>query len=307
MDRQKVVDLLIESGVNRIKHWIDQCDIACISACRWRIKDITKGTNPVDVERYNEAVAKYKALYGNENLPQDFGVDVSKKENEERTRQMKAYLVAKGYGVTEITGSYIEGFGSKNQHEVGEKSFFVVNLKNSKNFLVDIFKISEFFNQDSVLLKPKGEPAYLIGTNNAEWPGYGEKSDAKNFHALAGRFMSRIGNAAFSFANDNNLVMRKNQNDVHNGDEDDYEHEFLYHSDDRPSFQTRKNDRINDKNENIKYTLSSNLIESFNRYVDNYFLYIKETQCKGFALQNLYECARKVAKGLKEIEESRKH
>ena len=34
--------------------------------------------------------------------------------------------------------------------------------------------------------------AFLYGTNNADFPGYHQKSDKKNYHALYGRFMPRV-------------------------------------------------------------------------------------------------------------------
>ena len=55
-------------------------------------------------------------------------------ENFERNRQLKAVLLNKGYGVTDVDGTYVEDFGTEAAKEVKEHSFFVVNLKNDSNF-----------------------------------------------------------------------------------------------------------------------------------------------------------------------------
>lgn len=148
-----IYNKLCESGLSRIELWMDIHDIACISASRSYIKDITDGTAKDDAKRVKL----------NKNKP----VKITPQENKVRNSQLKARLLTLGYGVTSIDGSYIEGFGQKGI-EVSEQSFLVVNLRDDSNFIDNIIELSEYFNQDSVLLKPKGNMAFLFGTNNAE-------------------------------------------------------------------------------------------------------------------------------------------
>ena len=106
------------------------------------------------------------------------GREYTKKENKQRNKSLKAKLLSAGYGVTAISGVYPEGGVTQK-----EESFFVVNLKDDANFFAKIAKLGEKFEQDSVLLVPKGaidnsgEKAYLIGTNHCpnNWLGFGKK------------------------------------------------------------------------------------------------------------------------------------
>ena len=116
-------------------------------------------------------------------------------ENYERNRQLKAVLLNKGYGVTDVDGTYVEYFGTDAAKEVKEDSFFVVNLKDDPNFKDTITGLGEHFCQDSVLFVPRGgEQSYLIGTNDADFPGYGNEEETGEFlGGKEGEFMTRVG------------------------------------------------------------------------------------------------------------------
>ena len=59
---------------------------------------------------------------------------------------------------------------------VTEDSWFVVNSKDDSNFISTIVKLGGMYCQDSIaILEKGGKNSYLIGTNNSEFPGYGEK------------------------------------------------------------------------------------------------------------------------------------
>lgn len=123
------------------------------------------------------------------------------KENQQRNRSLLAKLMNKGYLVTSVKGSYIENFGTPEAKEVGEHVFFVEDAKDTGNLKEDLIELGEEFNQDSVFYIPKGgKEATLIGTNNAEFPGYhkevqfGSKKLGKT-----GEFMTRVGNKPFFF------------------------------------------------------------------------------------------------------------
>ncbi len=122
-------------------------------------------------------------------------------ENYERNRQLKAVLLNKGYGVTDVDGTYVEDFGTDAAKEVKEDSFFVVNLKNDPNFKDTITGLGEHFCQDSVLFVPRGgEQSYLIGTNDADFPGYGNEEETGEFlGGKEGEFMTRVGKSSDQF------------------------------------------------------------------------------------------------------------
>ena len=122
-----------------------------------------------------------------------------------RNRDLKAALLSMGYGVTAVDGSYIEHFNTPAAYEPSaEDSFFVVNLKDipSSKFFDSIIPLGQKYCQDSVMLVPKGaEGAFLYGTNNAEFPGYGSKVDLGS--ATFGKeaeFMTKVRNRPMAFA-----------------------------------------------------------------------------------------------------------
>lgn len=105
------------------------------------------------------------------------GEKYSKKQNQQRNKSLLAKLLAKGYGVTTLNGRYPEGGTTKS-----EISYFVVNKENDKDFVKQIRKLGEVFEQDSVLIVPQGAiqgnaKAYLVGTNHCDnsWVSYGKK------------------------------------------------------------------------------------------------------------------------------------
>lgn len=128
----------------------------------------------------------------------------SKAENKANNREILAYLKSKGYSVTSVKGSYIENFGSENEKEVGEPSFFVVDMNDTGNLERDLAKLGERYDQDSVLIVPKGgKNAYLLGTSHRDdsYPSYGQKEvvGSSRFGKAAGQFLSRIRGREFAF------------------------------------------------------------------------------------------------------------
>ena len=62
-----------------------------------------------------------------------------------------------GYGITKISGANIANFGNPNSGIADEDSFLVVNTKDDNHFYDNMFKLSEYYNQDCFCYKPKGE------------------------------------------------------------------------------------------------------------------------------------------------------
>lgn len=161
-----------ESGLSRIYKHIMEHDCVVITAFRDDANDDSKCTD--------------KAVIGGDNM--------------ERNRDLKATLLGLGYGVTKVDGSYIEDFETPLAKEVKENSLFCVNLNDDADFVERLAALGEKFCQDSIIVFPKGgEGAHLIGTNNAEFPGYGKKSMQGNLSmGQEAEFMTRIKNRPFT-------------------------------------------------------------------------------------------------------------
>lgn len=102
--------------------------------------------------------------------------NLSGEEIKERNYELSASLLHRGYGITQINNNCIEDFGRIVSLELKEKTYFVVNLKHATDFYQTLFKISEYYNQDSFLYMPEeSSTAYVIGTSYTGWPGYGVK------------------------------------------------------------------------------------------------------------------------------------
>ena len=178
-----------ETSLSRVWSFGQKYDIASITSFR---------KNMINCLNYND-----KQIEGKE---------YSKKENIERNRDLYAFLLQKGYGVTKVKGSYIENFNTPKAMEVSEDVYFVINNTNDPEFFGTIIKLGKYFCQDSVLLKPKEGKAYLYGTNNSEFPGLDQKFDLGEFKGgLESEFMTRIGKSKrpFVYAEDFNVNSRK--------------------------------------------------------------------------------------------------
>jgi len=126
-------------------------------------------------------------------------------ENKKRNIQLESRLMALGYGVTSIRGTYIEGYGSDNEKEVKEQSFIVVDMKDKGTLKEDLIKLGTMFEQDSITFsKPDGD-YYLISTNRCPngYPGNGqigkEVKLGKPMFGKKGMFHSKIKGRPFVF------------------------------------------------------------------------------------------------------------
>lgn len=172
-------DRINESSINRVKRWFEEKECACISACRESLKNVTENTFIGDKE---------------------IGDFFTKKENQERNKELKAILRKYGYGVTSQDGIYVERDSNKRSGGK-EVSFLVVNLNDDPDFFKKLFELSEHFNQDSFLYKkPNEEEAFFIGTNSCDDPGFGERKSAGTFYPIADEgFLSKIGSKSYQF------------------------------------------------------------------------------------------------------------
>ena len=124
------------------------------------------------------------------------------KENLARGHELEAFIMEAGYGYKTERGSFIENFKTPQAIEVSEKSLFVVNSRDDPGFFDRIAELSEQFEQDSVLMIPKGgKGAYLLGTHpDNKFPPYGETITVGDFRGgVEGEFMTRTGGRPYVF------------------------------------------------------------------------------------------------------------
>ena len=177
----KFGNLLNESSLNRIYSHIQEHDCAIITAFRSSMVNCVSGE---DDERI-----------------------LNIRNNKNRNKNLKAALISLGYGVTGVKGTYIENFMSDNEIEVKEDSYFVVNLTDDPTFISKIIKLGEIFCQDSVLILERGgENNYLYGTNESDFPGYGESVPVGGFKpGIESEFMTRVSGRPFALESFGNL------------------------------------------------------------------------------------------------------
>jgi hypothetical protein len=129
----------------------------------------------------------------------------SKSDNNTRSAKLKAKLLKLGYGVTVVNGVYIENYKTDDEREVKEKSFVVIDLKDSGKLKKDLIKLGSEFEQDSITFsKPSGE-YYLISSNTCPkgYPGSGkigvEIKLGKPFFGKSGEMHSKVNGRPFIF------------------------------------------------------------------------------------------------------------
>lgn len=233
-------DSLNESSINRMLQWLKNCDCAFITAFRNELTDIRNDD----------------ATYFGPSGDWEEGKVFSHEENRKKNKIMASELILKGYGVTKIKGVYPEGMTD----ESSEESYLVVNRNNDPNFLSNVLKIAEYYNQDSIYYKEAGaEVGHLIGTNGSDGVvSYHEKDKGSKLKiGTASNYMSRLGNTAFSFigstaekTKDRKSAMDSIENS--RGTDDEYNQRY-WTDNDRTSFQARKEQRKKKLSEAVSF------------------------------------------------------
>ena len=230
------INALHESTLNRILSQMDLHDIAIITAYRKEFKNATYNTFDDRPKELQDMDIEMGITDPEDKTPYTY----TTKEKIRRNHELKACLLSLNYGIIKIHGNYIENFGTVDAIELGEESFFVINLKDLPDFKKNLFNLSEYYNQDCFLYKPRESAvAFNIGTNNNEYPGYGKEDNLGILHInIESEFLSRLGNASFSFTNEDPTK----------------------HSTKKYDFHTRKNDRML-----LKEALNVDLYENYSR------------------------------------------
>jgi hypothetical protein len=160
----KINDIVNESGLSRLRNKMESNVTGCITAYR---------------------------------------SEFTKRENQQRNKSLVAKLMSAGYSVTAVKGSYIENYGSDDEKEVSEHSFFVAPRTPEQNHTLehDLINMGELFDQDSVLIIKDGKGS-LVGTSHREnaWPSFGTVEPVGGFKGgQAAEFMSRVNNRPYVF------------------------------------------------------------------------------------------------------------
>jgi hypothetical protein len=177
-----------ESSINRITHWIENHEIALITAFRGKKENIENADAVKDDGK-------------------PMGYRYTHKENRERNRELGAALLGLGYGITKVGGVYVENFGMDNARLSDEETLLVVNKDGRDGFYDNIFRLSEYYDQDCFCYKPKDDNVgYNIGTNSSDYPGYGNRvRNGKFTVGVKNMFMTRLGNKGFAFTDAEDL------------------------------------------------------------------------------------------------------
>jgi len=133
------------------------------------------------------------------------GEKYSKSENVKRNSKLKSLLLAKGYGVTKVKGTYIENYGTKDARPVKETAFIVVDIKDSGNLYKDLVELGKYFEQDSITYSKPGINYWLVSTNTCPngYPGFGKMQVkvklGKPMYSKTGEFYSTVNGRPFVF------------------------------------------------------------------------------------------------------------
>lgn len=192
MDNQQIIErILTEYSLLHIQHWIYTKEIAVISAYREVLENVTSKT------------CKQALQIGHQFTPD---------ENAKRTTLLRAALLScYSYGITLIGEKYIKQVGASKAAPISEQSILVVNTENSPNFYKVLFRLSEYFNQDYFLYKPKDAySAYKVYTNAARYEKegkeiimYGEKQNAGRLYChISDEFLARLNSKSSAITTD---------------------------------------------------------------------------------------------------------
>lgn len=166
-----------------------------------KIKDIIKEEVQVvlkeaSMQRVRDMSAKHDTGYITA-----FRGDSVRKKNVLLNKQLRAKLGSYQMGITTVQGSYIEDYGTPNAREVGESTYFVVDLNDRGDLKKLLMKLGHEYEQDSILFVYKGgKKSELIGTMPDVWPGMGKIKKHKNaVFGKSGEYMTRIHGRPFVF------------------------------------------------------------------------------------------------------------
>lgn len=167
---QIILKILNERSLNRMISHGEQHDLGCISAFR------------------SEYADKVTDVYGNVRIKNISPV------NRKRNSELRKKLREMGYSITKQMGKWFE-----NDYPAFEESILVVDINDSGNLENDLIKLGAFYEQDSILFKPKGEDPYLVKTKGNRHGLKSRKSDRTLYKRQGEYGYSTIGHSDYTY------------------------------------------------------------------------------------------------------------
>jgi hypothetical protein len=124
------------------------------------------------------------------------GEKISRSANESRNRELLAILKSRGYGMTTVRGTWAPKSGIVSK----EDSYIIIDIKDSGKLPTDAFNMGIKYDQDSVIIKPKGEQAYLKTTNSCDGTIGSTFNIGEPMYGFNGEFRTGVNGKNFVFS-----------------------------------------------------------------------------------------------------------
>lgn len=118
----------------------------------------------------------------------------TKAENQENNKKLKNFLLANGYAVTQIQGTYEETDPKGNKKVVKEMSFIVIDINDTGKLKKVLTTAGKRFRQEAVTFSEKGGDYYLIICFTGEEYKLGSPMFGKD-----GKIISKVRGRPFIF------------------------------------------------------------------------------------------------------------
>ena len=118
----------------------------------------------------------------------------TKAENQENNKKLKNFLLANGYAVTQIQGTYEETDPKGNKKVVKEMSFIVIDINDTGKLKKVLTTAGKRFKQEAVTFSEKGGDYYLIMCFTGEEYKLGSPMFGKD-----GKIISKVRGRPFIF------------------------------------------------------------------------------------------------------------
>lgn len=143
----------------------------------------------------------------------------TKEENQENNKKLKNFLLANGYSVTQIQGTYEETDSKGDKKVVKEMSFIVIDINDTGKLKKVLINAGKRFKQEAITFSEKGEDYYLIMCFTGEEYKLGSPMFGKD-----GKIISKISGRPFIFTESEEI-----DNHTYNDTLDNYNPLILRH------------------------------------------------------------------------------
>lgn len=118
----------------------------------------------------------------------------TKEENQENNKKLKNYLLANGYSVTQIQGTYEETDSKGNKRVVKEIPFIVIDINDTGKLKKVLINAGKKFNQEAITFSTKSGDYFLINCFTEKEFKLGSPMFGKD-----GKIISKISGRPFIF------------------------------------------------------------------------------------------------------------